>query len=403
MTEQDTTASAATAAATAAAAAWREFCRRIADAGAAALADTIVDSERAQAEGLRSLSRQLVFAIQDTVEFSDADFPALHRYDDDVTKWGGPNADNNYLRCAIDPAGRYRLTAGVAGCREVILSLVEGDMQLGHYGVFSECSLGDLRIQDGRLEVMIGPDRPGGGANWMETNPSVSVLLIRVFLTDWARDAVPDFYIERVDRPGDRPEPLTVGRMAAALYEAAGWVEASVPFWLRFMEQTRDRRTDNVMAPPQRVRGGAEDIVYGGGFWNLGPDDAWLVVFEPPQAQGWSIQTQTWPWFESGDLAHAQTSLNEAQTHVDADGKVRAVVSHRDPGVPNWLDTEGRPVGLCIYRWLRASDMPAAHAEVVPLSELRGLLPTGHPVTTLDERRRALAQRRWAVHRRFRR
>ncbi len=181
--------------------AWRLFCGRIGEAGAAALADPMADGARNQAEGLRCLTRQLVFAVQHAVEFRDPDFPAFHRYDDDITKWGGPNTDNHYLRCAIDPSGRYRLTADVTGCRDAILSLGESDMQLGQYGVFSEVSLGDLHLTGGRLEVMIGPERPEGAADWMATDPAVRQLTIRVYVCDWTADAIPDFYIERLDRP----------------------------------------------------------------------------------------------------------------------------------------------------------------------------------------------------------
>ena len=82
---------------------------------------------------------------------------------------------------------------------------------------------------------------------------------------------------------------------------------------------------------------------------------------------------------------------------------MRAVVCHQDPGTPNWIDTEGRPVGMCIYRWIGASDAPAAEGAVVPLAELRGHLPADHPTVTPDERRSVMAARRRGVHRRFRR
>ncbi|MEZ5168077.1 MAG: hypothetical protein R2695_16915 [Acidimicrobiales bacterium] len=66
--------------------AWQDFCRRLSDAGSAALADPMVRGDRDQAEGLRALSRQTTFALQHAMEFRDPDFPAFHRYDDDVTK-----------------------------------------------------------------------------------------------------------------------------------------------------------------------------------------------------------------------------------------------------------------------------------------------------------------------------
>ena len=191
--------------------------------------------------------------------------------------------------------------------------------------------------------------------------------------------------------------------MAAALDEAANWVELSLPFWLRLMKKARQRSPGNTLAAPRAARGGAEDIAYGGGFWRLGEGDAWLIEFKPPETFAWSIQAHTWPWFESGDSAHSQTSVNHVQAHVDTDGRVRAVVSHKDPGVPNWIDTEGRTEGLCIHRWVRATTMPVARSFPVPLDELREHLPEDHPVVTPEQRREHLAARRRGVHRRFRR
>ena len=45
-----------------------------------------------------------------------------------------------------------------------------------------------------------------------------------------------------------------------------------------------------------------------------------------------------------------QTSLNHKQTRVGPDDVATVVVSAADPGVANWLDTEGRPEGLLTLR-----------------------------------------------------
>jgi hypothetical protein len=383
-----------------AAAAWRDFCNRMAEIGSTVLADGMVSDDRDRAEGIRHLTRQLTFALQESVEFGDGDFPAFHRFDDDVTKWGGPNADNNYLRCAIDPTGTYRITADVKGCREAIFTLSAGDMQMGHFVVGTERSLRDFEIADGKLEVLVSPDPQPG--NWMLSDPEVRQLSIRLYVVDWGADSIPDFYIERVDGMLQRPAPLEIEGVAAALEDAAQWIESSLEFWLRYMEGTRQAAADNTLMAPQSVPGGAADIAYGGGCWNLADDEAWLIEFDPPDAFHWSIQTHTWPWFESGDLAHAQTSLNDQQTHIDSDGKVRVVVSHRDPGLPNWIDTEGRQLGMCVYRWIWASSLPTPVGEVMDLSEVRGRVPIDHPAISPNERTMALAARRRSVHRRFR-
>ncbi|MEZ5168078.1 MAG: hypothetical protein R2695_16920 [Acidimicrobiales bacterium] len=213
----------------------------------------------------------------------------------------------------------------------------------------------------------------------MATDPVVRQLTIRVYVVDWAADAIPTFHIERLDRAGDRPAVLTVERAATALDEAAHWIETSVPYWLRYIDRARPEGLDNQLFAPGGAKGGAVNIVYGAGYWQLRDDEAWLITFERPDAFHWSIQTHTWPWFESGDLAHATTSLNDQQAHVDADGTVRVVVSAVDPGVPNWIDTEGRPVGMVAYRWIWARTTPTPTGEVVALTDLAAHLPDDHP------------------------
>ena len=48
------------------------------------------------------------------------------------------------------------------------------------------------------------------------------------------------------------------------------------------------------------------------------------------------------------------------------------MIAHRDPGVPNWLDTEGRPFGMVFWRFfLPEGPIETPRAEVVPLDRLK--------------------------------
>ncbi len=80
---------------------------------------------------------------------------------------------------------------------------------------------------------------------------------------------------------------------------------------------------------------------------------------------------------------------------------MRIVVSQRDPGVPNWIDSNGRPRGLLVYRWVWARDNPVPTSEVVDLSGVRAKLPSDHPRIDADGRRAALARRREQAWKRF--
>jgi hypothetical protein len=104
---------------------------------------------------------------------------------------------------------------------------------------------------------------------------------------------------------------------------------------------------------------------------------------------------------ESLDFANHQSSLNGFQARLDKDGVFRAVVAHRDPGVPNWHDTAGHAEGSMLYRRNQADGSPIPAARVVKLSALRESLPPDTPRVTAAERAAQIERRRAHVQRRF--
>jgi hypothetical protein len=80
-------------------------------------------------------------------------------------------------------------------------------------------------------------------------------------------------------------------------------------------------------------------------------------------------------FLQTYDYANRQSSRNRAQTKLDADGSFKIVLAHRDPGHPNWIDTEGRAFGIVFWRFMLAEgDIETPRAEMVPLAELAGRL-----------------------------
>lgn len=380
--------------------AWRDWCRRLESAGTEILGDGFLDSPRDRAEGFRWLTRLLVHATQLELETGDPRHPDFLRYETPHNQWGGPNPDNIYLRATIDPACRYRIWSNVTRVRQAIFSLHEGEMHLGEFGVYAERSLPDFEIDaDGSLEIHLAPEEQP--RNWMPTDPRARLLTIRIFQSDWERDAAPTFHIERVGAEGVPRPPLEPAFVARALDRAATWVERSVPFWNDYTAQGWKRAAPNVANPARSAPGGADNILYGSCFFELAEDEALLLGCETPDADYWGFTLHTLGRLESGDFAERQTSLNGHQTHLDSDGAVRIVLAGNDPGAPNWIDTEGRPRGLLVYRFVWARTNPVPSAQVVPLRELREYLPMDHPVVDPDERRRRLARRREAAWNRF--
>ena len=58
-------------------------------------------------------------------------------------------------------------------------------------------------------------------------------------------------------------------------------------------------------------------------------------------------------WYVSLDYINHQTSLTADQARTDPDGRMRFVVSERDPGVANWLERTGHSRGYVQLRWQR--------------------------------------------------
>jgi hypothetical protein len=375
---------------------WEEFCGRLAAAGAAIPSGAYGTTDVDRALATRHLARQVALALQGELEHGDAHFPSFHRYEEPWAQWGGPNPDNIYVRAPIDPSGTYVVRGNVAGVRTAIFSLCDGDMHMGKYGVFSERTLDTFDVRDdGALEVHIGTAEQSG--NWMPMHANARLLLIRQYQSDWERDAIATFTIEREDAAGRLPDSPTARAIDDALARAAEWVERSFAYWRDYADAARERMTPNTFGPAGTPKGGAPNIAYGAGWWKLTDDQVLLVELDAPDADYWSWTIHHRFRLDSGDFASRQTSLNHMQVHVDADGKVRLAVGAADPGVPNWIDTEGRPEGMLVFRSVGTRTRPVPSGRVVARAQLRAELPADHPVVDEATRRGALARRRAAV------
>jgi hypothetical protein len=114
----------------------------------------------------------------------------------------------------------------------------------------------------------------------------------------------------------------------------------------------------------------AFDAAYSMAPYLLGPDDALVMTGRWPTCRFanvslWNRHMQTY------DFANRQVSRNRTQTKLERDGSFKMILAHRDPGLPNWIDTEGRPFGLVFWRFmLPEGEIETPRAEVVPFAKL---------------------------------
>jgi hypothetical protein len=381
--------------------AWRELCDRLARVGDRILGSEFPGSPRARAEGYRHLANQVVGWLGWAIGYADAEFPAFFRQNDLVVRWGGPNVDQVTRRARVRADRTYRIHGNMGACEDFILTMKDGDMHMDHYGVLHETLASELGIGPGDdfTITLSAAEVPGP---WVRLHPEATMVNLREYYFDWQPAAPALVTIECVETLGTAPQPLTPARVDAMLDEAATTIERSIVYWNDYVRTAKAEVGPNTMGAPRHNAGGSSRISYSFGFFELGPDDALVIDATAGRARFWDIQLYTMGWFEPFDYANRTTSLNHEQSRLSSDDHFRAVLAHRDPSVPNWLDTEGRSEGMVTHRWIDAVEPPGIHALVVPFDDLAVHLPADTPRVDPDERRDEIRRRQAHVAWRYR-
>jgi hypothetical protein len=103
----------------------------------------------------------------------------------------------------------------------------------------------------------------------------------------------------------------------------------------------------------------------------LAPDEALAITGRWPQCRFANVSVWT-RYLQTYDYAHRTVSRNRANTTLESDGTFRIVIAHDDPGVPNWIDTEGRGFGMVFWRFfLPEGEIVTPQATVVKIADLR--------------------------------
>jgi hypothetical protein len=353
------------------AAAWRDYCAKLAEAGAVILAPDVPDDPLIRAEGFRYLSRLSKLALEQYVEASDPDFPFFYQLSHATAKIGADNPDNAYWNASIHGTSDYRIT-GKRGSM-FYFSIVANAMRYHIDGsAHATGQLLDSEIEwgaEGELEI-IASCNPQPGKNWLRLEPDASVIVLRQSALDRSTERGGEFRIERIGGP-EVPKPLTAERLSTGLATAAQFVQgiaSTFADWTRLF-----REHPNAFAPLDQAMfqkgGGAKDIYYAHAYWRLAPDEAWVIEVTPPECYYWNFQLDNW-WMESFDYRFRQISVNKHSAQNGQDGSVRIVCAARDPGCGNWIDTCGHTEGTALLRWAGASEHPLPRARVIKLEDL---------------------------------
>jgi hypothetical protein len=287
-----------------------------------------------------------------------------------------------------------------------------------------------LRVgPDGGFEILCAPERPPGFAgNFLQSRVERrgqtwvgAYVSGRQLFYDWEREDPVEFGITRIGAEREHPPVLDPAAAARSLRRVGELARAQVQFWNEFydvlLETHGDRNGDGKRFMPRNAfnepnaasgatGGGMSTNIYAGGVYELAEGEALVIEsFMPVEPMYIGMHLSNF-WGESFDYANRITSLNGFQSERDPDGAIRWVIAHRDPGVPNWLDTTGHPEGFMAPRWAYfekppPEQWPRISASKVRFDEIRAHLPPATRSVSSEERIAQIRIRQQHVQRRF--
>jgi hypothetical protein len=375
---------------------WGEFVeslRTLPDRMLAKLPEPLRHDPQVQQEVARLALEALASSTLETIG-GDGDAPQFMPSIGQVLNVGQPNADTIYRSASITPGASYRLRGkrGSLSLAVVAQTLPPTDP---NRGAASHLDLSKVKVDaDGRFDVLVSPTKPAGyTGDWWELSPNAIRLMIRMVSADWATEVDPTLSIERVDKPAGRPRPsaATLEKRLRALPKNTEFIAL---LFVDHVEQLRQQGFVNKFKVFDVPYSALQGQFYYEGVYDLKDDEALIVESSIPVTCTYRSLILTNELYETTDWYNNHSSLNGAQAPADPDGKLRIVVSARDPGVRNWLDTAGHPTGIIQGRWTGCDSQPIPSVRKVKLADVMKVLPQAAAAVTPEQRQEIIRERR---------
>jgi hypothetical protein len=322
---------------------------------------------------------------------------------------GGNSGDFHYAQLFLDGAQTYKLTVDMRDSQVVLAQLNShlsggpGSQTIGNYDFI------DFKPNaNGKYEVMISASEQKG--NWIKLDPKSDYQWIqfRPTMETWA-DVPADIRVERISPgPADRyagqnSDPAQVAKRIDMATDFTRYImtEWTREFYPRTLANAGGINKFGVLGKKISGEVGSPTAEYVMGVFEAGPDEALIVELpDVPGGAYWSLQLFD-VWLRSLEFRTRQTQLSGKQIVPSADGRVRLVLSQRDPGIANWLDSSDYDTGMILLRNYRTRRSTMPTLKRVKFSELASYLSPNEKRVTAEERSRELEARRLAYLKRY--
>lgn len=242
---------------------------------------------------------------------------------------------------------------------------------------------------DGSFKITLDADPAGDRVNHLQLTAKAKGLLIRDTVGDWALNK--PVTISLVSLDADKGVDLTKQEIVD---RAVGTLQDAVRVSLMFYGGIWKRELNQLTTYVRDLGWG----IVGLNRFSIADDEALVVTIDSLGAEYFGIQVDDL-WLRSVDYYQYASTMNLKQSRANPDGSYTYVISSKDPGHINWIDTGGLNDGYLVARWElfpQITDGSGAVKSVqkVKLSELKGALAEASVFVSHKERAQLLNDRR---------
>ncbi|MDT7768301.1 MAG: hypothetical protein QOI30_1297 [Mycobacterium sp.] len=318
------------------------------------------------------------------------------------SRWGIDNPDSVYRVIPISGDERYEIHGRVGENRMTENYFTLWDAHMGTVDVLNGRTM--QVDSDGSFTITVDADPANGGPNHVRTTAEAHEFYIRDVLLDWGRDDPNCFEVQRLGGP-----PASTLRRPRTFDEQA---DATAAMMAYFADFTGKLSHGVHKMPPNHFNlawsadkvGAMRNQVYVMGRFELAQDEAFVVDLSDGGAEYFTVPLSN-IWGTTLDIVDRTGSLNKAQSVANDDGSYTYVISPTDPGVANWIDSDGLREGILTLRMAEFGEAGprenlGARGRVVSLDRLDAEVPA-LPRVSPEQRKAQLADRRSAYLRRL--
>ncbi|MCZ4499249.1 MAG: hypothetical protein JWQ74_1802 [Marmoricola sp.] len=290
------------------------------------------------------------------------------------TRWGIDNPDSVYRVIPISGDEKYVIRGKVGEHR-----MTENYFTLwnAHMGTVDVVDGRRMHVEaDGTYEITVDASEKNGRTNHITSTPEAHEFYIRDVLLDWSLDQPNHIAVERLGGAPSTP--------ALTLDEQAEKTAAMMAHFADFTGKlsygmSKSPANHFSLAWTANQHGAMVGQVYVAGRFDLQPGQAFVVDVSDGGAEYFTVPLGNL-WGTTLDIYGSTGSLNKAQSTPNENGTYTYVIGPENPGVHNWIDSDGLREGFLTLRMAEfgpggATEDLAATGRVIDLDDLDREVP----------------------------